>query len=77
VRGAQDNSYTAGVVCAKTARYAERVHHPKPLRRNGGKAGGNWQEISWESALDEIVDNFLRAAQRHGSETVWPSYIVV
>ena len=78
VRGAQDNSYTAGVVCAKTARYAERVHHPdrlvKPLRRTGEKAGGNWQEISWESALDEIADNFLKAAQRHGSETVWPFY---
>ena len=36
VRGAPDNSYTAGVVCAKVARYAERVHHPgrllQPLR---------------------------------------------
>ena len=28
VRGAPDNSYTAGVICAKVARYAERVHHP-------------------------------------------------
>ncbi len=78
VRGAQDNSYTAGVVCAKTARYAERVHHPdrlaKPLRRKGEKNSGNWQEISWESALDEIADNFLKATQRHGSETVWPFY---
>ena len=27
VRGAKDNSYTAGVVCAKTARY-RGIHHP-------------------------------------------------
>ena len=37
VRGAEDNAYTAGVICAKVARYAERVHHPDrlkhPLRR--------------------------------------------
>jgi anaerobic selenocysteine-containing dehydrogenase len=37
VIGARDNSYTAGVVCAKVARYAERIHHPdrlgRPLRR--------------------------------------------
>jgi anaerobic selenocysteine-containing dehydrogenase len=37
VRGAEDNGYTAGVICAKVARYAERVHHPdrlkQPLRR--------------------------------------------
>ena len=39
VRGAEDNAYTAGVICAKVARYAERVHHPDrllhPLRRDG------------------------------------------
>ena len=44
VRGAPDNAYTAGVICAKVARYAERVHHPDrlktPLRRVGGKGGG-------------------------------------
>ena len=26
VRGAADNTYTDGVICAKVARYAERVH---------------------------------------------------
>ena len=28
LRGAEDNAYTAGVICAKVARYAERIHHP-------------------------------------------------
>ena len=55
VRGASDNSYTAGVICAKVARYAERVHHPgrllKPLVRKGGKGEGKWREASWEAAL--------------------------
>ena len=27
----QDNAYTAGVICAKVARYAERIHHPDRL----------------------------------------------
>src|SRR6478735_2786148 len=31
VRGAADNLYTAGVICAKVARYAERIHHPDRL----------------------------------------------
>ena len=39
VRGAEENAYTAGVICAKVARYAERVHHPDrlkhPLRQIG------------------------------------------
>jgi anaerobic selenocysteine-containing dehydrogenase len=28
VRGSQRNAYTAGVICEKVGRYAERVHHP-------------------------------------------------
>ena len=44
VRGAAGNSYTAGVICEKVSRYAERVHHPdrlaQPLRRKGAKASG-------------------------------------
>ena len=28
VRGAKDNDYTAGMICAKVSRHAERVHHP-------------------------------------------------
>ena len=31
VHGAADNDYTAGVICAKVARYAERIHHPDRL----------------------------------------------
>lgn len=42
VRGSKDNGYTAGVICAKVARYAEREHHAErllhPLRRIGEKA---------------------------------------
>ena len=78
IRGASDNSYTDGVICAKVARYAERLYHPdrllKPRRRIGEKGAGSWQEISWEDALDTIAEEFLRAEQRQGSEAVWPYY---
>ncbi|HEY9451684.1 MAG TPA: molybdopterin oxidoreductase family protein, partial [Bradyrhizobium sp.] len=33
VRGSKDNDYTAGVICAKVARYAERQHHAERLMR--------------------------------------------
>ncbi len=76
VRGAEDNAYTAGVICAKVARYAERVHHPdrltRPLRRIGAKGGGEFAPISWDDALDLVAEQFIRAEQAHGPETVWP-----
>ncbi len=30
--------------------------------------------ISWDEALDEVAEGLTRAAQRYGSETVWPYY---
>jgi anaerobic selenocysteine-containing dehydrogenase len=80
VRGAAGQSYTQGVVCAKVARYADRQHHPErlsvPLRRVGEKGGGRgaFAPVSWDAALDIVAERLTRAAQRHGSETVWPYY---
>jgi len=78
VYGARENSYTAGVICAKVARYAERIHHPgrllKPLIRAGAKGQGAWKKASWEAALDLVAERFDAAEARHGSETVWPYY---
>src|SRR6185503_16026911 len=78
VRGAEGNSYTAGVICAKVARYAERIHHPdrltQPLRRTGPKGSGAFEAISWDAALDIIGEKFLMAEARYGAESVWPYY---
>jgi anaerobic selenocysteine-containing dehydrogenase len=78
VHGAKDNSYTAGVICAKVARYAERIHHPdrlrKPLIRAGAKGEARWKEASWEAALDLVAEKFIEAEARHGSEAVWPYF---
>lgn len=75
IRGAAQ-AYTDGVICAKVARYAERVHHPgrltQPLRRTGPKGSGQFEAISWEAALDLVAEQFTRASARHGAETVWP-----
>ena len=78
VRGAKDNDYTAGVICAKVARYAEREHHPQrllyPLRRNGDKGSGKFERISWNDALDLVAEKFIEAERRHGAESIWPYY---
>lgn len=78
VRGAKDNSYTAGVICAKVARYAERIHHPnrllQPMVRAGAKGEGKWHTASWDGALDLIAERFIKAVDHYGSETVWPYY---
>ena len=78
VRGAEDQPYTAGVVCAKVARYAERVHSPnrlvEPLLRVGPKGSGQFRPISWDEALDRTAEAFLDAERRHGAQSVWPYF---
>ena len=78
IRGAEDNAYTAGVICAKVARYAERLHHPDrlttPLIRKGSKGSGDFSAISWDAALDLVAEKFLRAEERDGCQAVWPYY---
>jgi len=61
VRGSSRNSYTAGVICEKVARYAQRIHHPdrltRPLRRVGPKGSRQFAPISWHDALDIVADS--------------------
>ncbi|WP_211364785.1 molybdopterin oxidoreductase family protein [Roseospira marina] len=76
VRGSRVNPYTEGVICAKVARYAERVHNPDrlttPLLRDGPKGSGRFKPIGWDEALDRVADAFRVAARRHGPQAVWP-----
>lgn len=76
LNGAKDHRYTAGVICAKVARYSERLYHPdrllKPLMRVGRKGEKRFEEISWEKALDLTAEKFLAAEAEFGAQSVWP-----
>ena len=78
VRGAAEQTYTAGIICAKVARYAERIHHPdrltEPLLRTGPKGSGQFRRIPFDEALDRTAEALLAAERRHGSQAVWPYY---
>ncbi len=76
VRGNKRHSYTQGIICAKVARYAERIHHPDrlthPLRRVGAKGAGEFEPIAWDEALDEIAGRFEAAEAEFGVTSIWP-----
>ncbi len=80
INGSKENDYTAGVICAKVARYAERVHHPErlsvPLKRVGAKGVGldAFEPISWDEALDTIAQRFQQITDAFGAEAIWPYF---
>lgn len=59
VRGDPGHPTTAGVLCTKVARYAERTYHPDrlryPMKRAGKKGEGKFVRIDWDEALDTIA----------------------
>ena len=62
IEGDPDHPFTAGFACAKVSREPELVHSPdrvlRPLRRRGAKGSGDFVPISWDEALDEIVERW-------------------
>ena len=68
VKGDPDHPTTAGVLCTKVARYAERTYHPErllhPMRRVGNKGEGKFERISWDDALGEIATRLGEIAAR-------------
>jgi anaerobic selenocysteine-containing dehydrogenase len=68
VRGDPDHPTTAGVLCTKVSRYAERTYHEErllhPMKRVGKKGEGKFVRIGWDEALNLISDRLKSIAAR-------------
>jgi len=77
IQGDPAHPVTRGFLCAKVAKYLDRVYSPErvlyPARRVGAKGpGARWERISWDSALDEICERFRQVSREFGSEAILP-----
>ena len=76
VRGNKEHAFTRGILCPKMAHYERVIHSPKrlmtPLRRIGKKGIGpdQFTPISWDEALERIVENFNHTINTYGSESI-------
>jgi anaerobic selenocysteine-containing dehydrogenase len=88
IQGDPEHPVTRGFLCAKVAKYLDRVYSPDrvlyPMRRVGPKGPGQpkaavgtssdriWKRISWNEALDEIGSRFAAISAEFGSEAILP-----
>jgi anaerobic selenocysteine-containing dehydrogenase len=81
IQGDPEHPVTRGFLCAKVAKYLDRVYSPErvlyPMRRvaaKGPKSASTqtWQRISWDEALDDIASRFRTIAVEFGSEAILP-----
>lgn len=63
-----------GYICPKGLASKEKLNHPerlkRPLLRKGPKGRPEWEEISWDKALDIIEERFLGFREKFGPESV-------
>ena len=68
VQGNPDHPHTDGALCTKVSRYTERTYHPErilhPLKRIGPKGSGQFERVSWDSALTDIASRLGAIANR-------------
>jgi anaerobic selenocysteine-containing dehydrogenase len=59
IQGHPDHPFTADLACGKVNRDMDLVYSPQrltaPLRRTGPKGSGQFERVTWDAALDEIV----------------------
>jgi len=78
VQGDPEHPTTHGSLCTKVSRYAERTHHSErvlhPMKRVGPKGSGQFVQVSWSEALDDIASRLSAIAARNAEAIVPYSY---
>jgi anaerobic selenocysteine-containing dehydrogenase len=81
IQGDPAHPVTRGFLCAKVAKYLDRVYSPDrvlyPMRRVAPKGPATadvrvFQRITWDEALDEVAARFKQIAAEFGSEAILP-----
>ncbi|MGE0724620.1 MAG: formate dehydrogenase subunit alpha [Alphaproteobacteria bacterium] len=66
-----DSPISRGSHCAKGASVREVVHGERRLRYPMKLANGQWQRISWDTAINEIGDKLLAIREKSGPDSVY------
>jgi len=70
IRGDDDDPLSRGFLCVKAQALKEVYEDPDRLRRPLRRRGGDWEEIGWDAALDEVAARLLEVQSRHGRDAV-------
>ncbi|OYY50374.1 MAG: molybdopterin oxidoreductase [Methylophilaceae bacterium 17-44-8] len=80
VTGNKEHPMTRGGLCVKLKDYEKRHYHPDrllyPMKRVGPKGSKQFTRISWDEALDTIVDKWQQIIAADGPQAIMPvSYL--
>jgi len=66
-----DSPFNLGAHCAKGASVREHAHGERRLKSPMKMVNGQWQKISWDTAINEIGDKMLEIREQSGPDSVY------
>ncbi|MBD3641919.1 MAG: formate dehydrogenase subunit alpha [Marinobacter sp.] len=66
-----DSPFNLGAHCAKGASVREHAHGERRLKTPMKMVNGQWQKISWDTAINEIGDKMLQIREESGPDSVY------
>jgi anaerobic selenocysteine-containing dehydrogenase len=76
IDGGHTNPVTAGYICGKVRRFAERLYGEDrllyPAVRKGAKGQGVFTRVTWDEALDRVAQKMERIRDTTGAEAILP-----
>ena len=74
LRGDPESPFNRGRMCPKGLASIEQLYHPDrlkhPIKRIGTRGEGKWARISWDEALELIVEKIRDIKGRYGAEAI-------
>ena len=74
VRPDPDGPLNGGKACIKGLSIIEQMYHPErivhPLKRIGPKGSGQWKQVTWDEALDDIASRLSALKEEYGAKCI-------
>ncbi|MFX1445392.1 MAG: molybdopterin-dependent oxidoreductase [Promethearchaeota archaeon] len=70
VEGDPESPISYGSMCAKGLAITQLAYHPNRILHPMKKINNGWQRISWDDALNIIVEKFNKVIEKYGPESI-------
>jgi len=74
LEGDPDGPHNRGSICEKAIATPQYLYHPSrikyPYKRVGKKGEGKWERISWDEAMETIVEKLRYYKEKYGGEYI-------
>ncbi|MGB2253629.1 MAG: molybdopterin-dependent oxidoreductase, partial [Spongiibacter marinus] len=70
IKGDENDPFSRGHICPKALALKDLYEDPDRLRKPMEKRDGQWHELEWEEALDNVAERMRSLQQEHGKDAL-------